>query len=187
MSRPFFRAKAWRLVEDGLLRRVGPAVVSADLPAFQFLHGRWLEEYLFEVADASGRFDDCASGVRFNWTFEGDPTGPDEGPVANEIDFAGTAGGRATVASCKTGFREAAGPLYELLTLAERAAGRSVVAVFATSANLELPARHRAAALGIRVLDAERLADPERVLAALLGTASGGMTGSPERRGMPHP
>ena len=158
------------LVDDGVLIRLGRAVAATDLRAFQFLHGRWLEEYLFEIADDSGRFDDCASGVRFSWTFEGDEAADgEEGPVANEIDFAGTAGGRATVASCKTGFRDVAGPLYELLTLAERAAGRSVVSVFATSAQLDRPARHRAAALGIRVLDAERLADPARVLAALLG------------------
>ena len=154
-----------RLVEDlhetGLLRSDGHALFAADLRAFQFLHGRWLEEYLFEIADASGRFDDCASGLRFTWAGERE--------VANEIDFAGTAGGRATVASCKTGFRDAAAVMYELLSLAERAAGRSVVAVLATSEKLEPPARHRAAALGVRVVDAERLAEPERVLAALVG------------------
>lgn len=148
------------LAEDGVLEQ-RDAVYLASQGAFQFLHGRWLEEYLFEVADASGRFNDCASGVRFKWAEEGD--------LVNEIDFAGTAGGRATVASCKTGFGEAAAPLYELLTLAERAAGRSVVPVFATSQTFDRSARHRAAALGIRVLDAERLADPSRVLAALLG------------------
>src|SRR5262249_54392813 len=90
----------------------------------------------------------------------------------NEIDFAGTAGGRATIASCKSSSRDANGPLYELLTLAERAAGRSVVAVFATTGTLDRPARRRAAALGIRVLDAPRLADPVQVLQAL-------MTGAP--------
>ena len=147
------------LIDDGLLRG-GHHPLPTDLRAFEFLHGRWLEEYLFEIADASGRFDDCASGLRFRWAENGD--------LANEIDFVGTAGGRATMASCKTGFRDAAAPLYELLTLAERAAGRSVVAVFATSEPLERPARRRAAALGVRVLDPEHLADPERVLAALL-------------------
>jgi hypothetical protein len=73
------------------------------------------------------------------------------------------------MASCKTGFRDPNAPLYELLTLAERAAGRSVVAVFATTELLDRPARHRAAALGTRVLDADRLPDQRRVLAALLG------------------
>ena len=147
------------LIDDGLLRG-GQRLAAADLRAFELLHGRWLEEYLFEVADASGQFDDCASGVRFRWAEDGD--------VANEIDFVGTAAGRATMASCKTGFRDAAAPLYELLTLAERAAGRSVVAVFATSEPLDRSARRRAAALGVRVLDPERLANPERVLAGLL-------------------
>jgi hypothetical protein len=44
-----------------------------------------------------------------------------------------------------------------------------VVAVFATSERLDPAARHRARALEIKVLDAERLSDPELVLAALLG------------------
>jgi len=164
------------LIADGVLRsgdrEAGSTLLATDVQAFQFLHGRWLEEYLFEVAEASGRFDDCASGVRFSWSDaeDGDrPRRAEHGPVANEIDFAGTATGRATVASCKTGFREAAAPLYELLTLAERAAGRSVVSVFATNDTLDRSDRHRASALGVRVLDAGRLADPARVLEALLG------------------
>ena len=134
------------LIDDGCCERRAGALVPVDLAAFQYLHGRWLEEYLFEIAEASGRFDDCASGLRFRWT--------ENEALLNEVDFAGTARGRATVASCKTGFREAAGPLYELLALAERAAGRSVVAVFATSERLDTLARHRAAALGVRMLDA---------------------------------
>jgi hypothetical protein len=161
------------LAADGLLVRDGGALYASDLRAFQYLHGRWLEEYLFEIAEASGRFDDCASGLRFVWleepleeTFDGPGNGPD---LANEIDFAGTVDGRATIASCKTGFREAAAPLYELLTLAERAAGRSVVTVFATTRRLDRVDRHRASALGIQVLDGERLADERSVLAALLG------------------
>ena len=156
------------LIEDGVLERRGSAVFATSMRAFQFLHGRWLEEYLFEIADASGQFDDCASGLRFRWTFAGEerPTGLDE--VANEIDFAGTSGGRATLASCKTGGRDVNGPLYELLTLAERAAGRSVVTVFATTDTLDRAARHRAAALGIRVADATRLPDPNTVLQLLL-------------------
>jgi Card1-like endonuclease family protein len=149
------------LAADGLLEWRGGALFPVDLTAFQYLHGRWLEEYLFEVAEASGAFDDCASGLRFRWS--------EDGGLVNEVDFAATAGGRATIASCKTGFREAAGPLYELLTLAERAAGRSVVAVFATSERLDPVGRQRAAALGIRVLDEQRLGDPERVLETLLG------------------
>jgi hypothetical protein len=150
------------LIDDRLLERQDGALVPVDLTAFQYLHGRWLEEYLFEIAEASGRFDDCASGLRFRWT--------ENEALTNEVDFAGTAGGRATIASCKTGFREAAGPLYELLALAERAAGRSVVAYFATSERLDTLTRHRAAALGVRVLDEQRLADPRQVLTALLGT-----------------
>jgi hypothetical protein len=170
--RPGTAALVRGLVADGVLRTGRlrddarrDTAFAADLRAFQFLHGRWLEEYLFEVADGSGRFDDCASGVRFNWSVDGSG----HADVANEIDFAGTAAGRATIASCKTGFRDAAGPLYELLTLAERAAGRSVVPVFATSEVLDHAARRRAAALGVRVLDAERLPDEELVLATLLG------------------
>lgn len=156
------------LIEDGVLEWRGSAIHATSMRAFQFLHGRWLEEYLFEVADASGQFDDCASGVRFRWTFAGEerPSGLDE--VANEIDFAGTSGGRATLASCKTGGRDVNGPLYELLTLAERAAGRSVVTVFATTDTLDRAARHRAAALGVRVADATRLPDPNTVLQLLL-------------------
>lgn len=156
------------LIQDGVLERRGSTIFATSMRAFQFLHGRWLEEYLFEVADASGEFDECASGLRFRWTFAGEErqTGPDE--VANEIDFAGTSGGRATLASCKTGGRDVNGPLYELLTLAERAAGRSVVTVFATTDTLDRAARHRAAALGIRVADATRLPDPNTVLQLLL-------------------
>jgi hypothetical protein len=153
------------LVDDGVLDREGRSVISTSLRAFQFLHGRWLEEYLFEIADASGQFDDCASGVRFGWAL--DESSP-ESEVANEIDFAGTAGGRATIASCKTGGHDVNGPLYELLTIAERAAGRSVVTVFATVDTLDRPARRRAAALGVRILDAPRLADPAVVLTSLL-------------------
>lgn len=156
------------LIADGVLERRGPAMYATSMRAFQFLHGRWLEEYLFEIADASGQFDDCASGVRFRWTFAGEEPRRNGDEVANEIDFAGTAGGRATIASCKTGGRDVNGPLYELLTLAERAAGRSVVTVFATTDTLDRPARHRAAALGIRVADASRLPDPDTVLQLLL-------------------
>ena len=156
------------LVSDGVLEWRGPGLYVTSPRAFQFLHGRWLEEYLFEIAEASGQFDDCASGVRFSWSDEGDGSGNVD--VANEIDFAGTSGGRATIASCKTGGRDVNGPLYELLTLAERAAGRSVVPVFATTATLDPPARRRAAALGIRVLDAPRLGDPAQVLQALLSS-----------------
>jgi hypothetical protein len=161
------------LIADGVLERQGQSVYASSPKAFQFLHGRWLEEYLFEIADASGAFDDCASGVRFSWSDDGDGSGNID--VTNEIDFAGTAGGRATIASCKTGGRDVNGPLYEILTLAERAAGRSVVTVFATIETLDRPARRRAAALGIRVLDAPRLADPAVVLRSLLnGTLASG-------------
>ena len=152
------------LEDDGVLERRGSALFATSMRAFQFLHGRWLEEYLFELADASGQFDDCASGVRFAWTVDGGR----DADVANEIDFAGTVAGRATIASCKTGFRDLNGALYEVLTLAERAAGRSVITVFATTEQLDRHDRSRAAALGIRVLDAERLADPARALASLL-------------------
>ncbi|MCC6174284.1 MAG: DUF1887 family protein [Chloroflexi bacterium] len=154
------------LTEDGVLLRDGSAVFAREAQAFQFLHGRWLEEYLFEIADESGAFDDCASGVRFTWISERDRNG--DPAVANEIDFAGTASGRATIASCKTGgSQDVNGALYELLTLAERAAGRSVVPVFATTEHLDRPARQRAAVLGIRILDADRLPNRERVLTTL--------------------
>jgi hypothetical protein len=160
------------LVADGVLEPRGSALFATGLRAFQFLHGRWLEEYLFEVADASGEFDDCASGVRFRWALDdgeaGAGAGPRPGELANEIDFAGTAGGRATIASCKTGGHDVNGPLYELLTLAERAAGRSVVTVFATTDTLDGLARRRAAALGVRILDATGLPDSRYVLASLL-------------------
>ena len=162
---------------DGVLETRGSNLFATDSRAFQFLHGRWLEEYLFELADASGRFDDCASGVRFAWTIDGDR----DADVANEIDFAGTTAGRATIASCKTGFRDLNGALYEVLTLAERAAGRSVITVFATTEQLDRYDRGRAAALGIRILDAESLADPARVVAALLDGST------PPQRGVPGP
>jgi hypothetical protein len=173
------------LVADGVLVWRGSALCTSSLRAFQFLHGRWLEEYLFEIADASGRFDDCASGVRFRWAFDGGHDGPGPGEVANEIDFAGTVEGRATIASCKTGGHDVNGPLYELLTLAERAAGRSVIPVFATTDTLDRPARQRAAALGIRVLDATRLPEPSAVLDTLVNGASAepaGGDGSHRRR-----
>ena len=156
------------LVEDGVLEWRGSALFATSLRAFQFLHGRWLEEYLFEIADASGQFDDCASGLRFRWSFPGEEHDPGRGDVDNEIDFAGTAHGRATLASCKTGGHDVNGPLYELLTLAERAAGRSVISVFATTDVLDRSARRRAAALGIRTLDATRLPDPDLVLESLV-------------------
>ena len=156
------------LVADGVLEWRGSALFAASQRAFQFLHGRWLEEYLFEIADASGQFDDCASGVRFRWSFPGEEPHAGPGEVANEIDFAGTAHGRATLASCKTGGQDVNGPLYELLTLAERAAGRSVISVFATTDTLDRSARRRAAALGVRTLDATRLADPALVLESLV-------------------
>lgn len=156
------------LIDDGVVEWRGSALFATGLRAFQFLHGRWLEEYLFEIADASGQFDDCASGVRFRWVFPGEQDVAGPGEVANEIDFAGTSAGRATIASCKTGSLDVNGPLYELLTLAERAAGRSVIPVFATTEVLDRSARRRAAALGVRILDATRLADPAVVLSMLL-------------------
>src|SRR5581483_6820624 len=77
------------LIADGVLERKGHALYASSPRAFQFLHGRWLEEFLFEIADASGAFDDCASGVRFSWSDDGDGSGQSD--VTNEIDFAGTA------------------------------------------------------------------------------------------------
>jgi hypothetical protein len=156
------------LIADGVLEWRGSALFATSLRAFQFLHGRWLEEYLFEIADASGLFDDCASGVRFRWAFPGEESHAGPGEVANEIDFAGTAHGRATIASCKTGGHDVNGPLYELLTVAERAAGRSVISVFATTDTLDRSARRRASALGVRTLDATRLPDPGLVLESLV-------------------
>ena len=156
------------LIEDGVLEWRGSGLFATSGRAFQFLHGRWLEEYLFEIANASGQFDDCASGVRFRWSFPGEESHAGSGEVANEIDFAGTAHGRATIASCKTGGHDVNGPLYELLTLAERAAGRSVISVFATTDTLDRSARRRAAALGVRTLDATRLPDPDLVLESLV-------------------
>jgi hypothetical protein len=170
------------LVEDGVLEWRGSQLFATGLRAFQFLHGRWLEEYLFEIADASGQFDDCASGVRFRWSFPGDEGDRGRGDVANEIDFAGTAHGRATIASCKTGGHDVNGPLYELLTLAERAAGRSVISVFATTDTLDQSARRRAAALGIRTLDATRLPDPDLVLGVLMHGAPARMPSRPPHR-----
>lgn len=167
------------LMTSGVLIRRDDALFATNLRAFQFLHGRWLEEYLFEVAEASGRFDDCASGVRFTWLAD-DLPGAD---VANEIDFAGTMGGRATIASCKTGVRDVNGALYEVLTLAERAAGRSVITVFATTVQLDRYDRRRAATLGIRILDADALADPARVLAALADGTAPLPSSRPERQG----
>jgi hypothetical protein len=171
------------LVADGVLARQGSALVTTSLRAFQFLHGRWLEEYLFEIAEASGRFDDCASGVRFRWSFDGGDDGAGPGEVANEIDFAGTVEGRATIASCKTGRHDVNAPLYELLTLAERAAGRSVITVFATTDVLDRSARQRAAALGVRILDATRLPDPTIVLDTLVNDA---YTAQDTRKGTHH-
>jgi hypothetical protein len=168
------------LVADGVLAWQGSALVTTSLRAFQFLHGRWLEEYLFEIAQASGRFDDCASGVRFRWSFDGSDDGAGPGEVANEIDFAGTIEGRATIASCKTGGHDVNGPLYELLTLAERAAGRSVITIFATTDVLDRSARQRAAALGVRILDATRLPDPTIVLETLV---NGEYTAQDTRKG----
>jgi hypothetical protein len=43
-----------------------------------------------------------------------------------------------------------------------------VVAVFATTDTLDQSARRRAAALGIRTLDATRLPDPDTVLTTLI-------------------
>jgi hypothetical protein len=179
-ARPLLEATHPRAadLEDGVLEWRGSALFASSQRAFQFLHGRWLEEYLLEIADASGRFDDCASGVRYRWSFDGEDRGPGPDEVANEIDFAGTVEGRATIASCKTGGHDVNGPLYEVLTLAERAAGRSVVTVFATLDALDRAACQRAAALGVRVLDASRLADPDLVLATL---ANGAMTEAPHR------
>lgn len=172
------------LIDDGILHRQGQSIIPTSMRAFQFLHGRWLEEYLFEVADVSGQFDDCASGVRFGWLLDGQDDSTSD--VANEIDFAGTAGGRATIASCKTGGHDVNGPLYELLTIAERAAGRSVITVFATIDTLDRAARQRAAALGVRVLDAPRLADPDLVLRALLNGGTTASSGSDRALGGTH-
>ncbi|MCC7367615.1 MAG: DUF1887 family protein [Chloroflexi bacterium] len=175
------------LTWDGVLEQRGDAVYATSMRAFQFLHGRWLEEYLFEIADASGQFDDCASGVRFRWTFAGEERPAGQLDVDNEIDFAGTAAGRATIASCKTGGHDVNGPLYELLTLAERAAGRSVVTVFATTDTLDRAARHRAAALGVRVADATRLPNPDTVLELLLNGVSATRSAADEHQDAPGP
>ena len=65
----------------------------------------------------------CASAGRSTATRDG--PGPTRWRTRSTSP--GPPSGRATIASCKTGGHDVNGPLYELLTLAERAAGRSVV------------------------------------------------------------
>jgi len=82
----------WQLADlerSRMAKNLGETVLLAS-PAYQFLHGRWLEAYVYQALIKSGRFGDVRSQLRL--------TGLD-----NELDAACTINGKLGVVECKTG------------------------------------------------------------------------------------
>lgn len=113
--------------------------------------GSVLELYLYKVCVDSGLFRDVISSAVVDWD---EATGHDT--VRNEIDVVASAGMIPVFISCKaTEVKTEA--LNELAILRDRFGGKGAKAVIATTEPCGAAARHRAAQLGIAVVDLEEL------------------------------
>ena len=134
----------------------------ADLHVRSWLRdvGSVLELYMYKQCLVSGIFRDIISSAVVDW----DGT-RNRDSVSNEIDVVATRGIVPLFISCKaTEVKTEA--LNELAILKDRFGGKGAKAAIATTENCNAAVRHRAAQLGITVIDREEMEDgtvPERL------------------------
>lgn len=113
--------------------------------------GSVLELYVYKACIKSGIFNDVVSSAVVEWE-----ESRERDSVKNEIDVVATRGIIPIFISCKaTDIRTEA--LNELAILRDRFGGKAAKAVIVTTEICGSPARHRAAQLGIAVIDREEL------------------------------
>lgn len=138
------------------LRITGEETVSfvfrdAQIRAWLRDVGSVLELYLYKVCLDTGIFRDVISSAVVDWD---KCTGADT--LRNEIDLVASAGMIPLFISCKVAEVKTEA-LNELAILRDRFGGKGAKAVIATTEPCSAAARHRAAQLGIAVLDLEEL------------------------------
>lgn len=143
----------------GLIREL--SIVPGESVAFQFRDatvrawlrdvGSVLELYVYKACLDTGIFNDVISSAVVRWD---DVLG--HGSVSNEIDVMAAKGVIPLFLSCKaTGIKTEA--LNELAILRDRFGGKGAKAAIVTTEPCNAAARHRAAQLGIAVIDLEEL------------------------------
>jgi len=149
------------LAEIGFLRDL--EITSGESVSFRFRDanirawlrdvGSVLELYAYKACLDAGIFHDVVSSAVVRWD---DTLG--HGSVSNEIDVAATRGVVSLFISCKTGdiHTEA---LNELAILRDRFGGKGAKAAIVSTERCNAAVRHRAAQLGIAVIDLEELKD----------------------------
>ena len=119
--------------------------------------GSVLELYAYQACIDSGIFNDVISSAVVRWD---DTLG--HGSVSNEIDVMAVRGVVALFISCKTSSLKTEA-LNELAILRDRFGGKGAKAAIITTEPCNAAARHRAAQLGIAVIDLEELKDGQLV------------------------
>ena len=131
--------------------------------------GSVLELYMYKVCVDTGIFNDVVSSAIVDW----DGTVSHES-VSNEIDVVASRGIVPIFISCKaTEIKTEA--LNELAILKDRFGGKNAKAAIVTTEHCNAAARHRAAQLGIAVIDLEELSAglaPERIKVIMKVTAA---------------
>lgn len=113
--------------------------------------GSVLELYMYKACKDTGIFRDVVSSAIVDW----DGTNV-KGSVSNEIDVVATRGVVPIFISCKaTEIKTEA--INELAILRDRFGGKSAKAAIVTTENCNAAARHRAAQMGITVIDREEI------------------------------
>ena len=113
--------------------------------------GSVLELYIYKACIDSGIFNDVVSSAVVDWD---GTVGKDS--VSNELDAVATRGVVPLFISCKaTEVKTEA--LNELAILTDRFGGKGAKAAIVTTENCNAAARHRAAQLGIAVIDLEEI------------------------------
>ena len=113
--------------------------------------GSVLDLYTYKACIDAGIFDDVISSAVVRWD---DTLG--HGSVSNEIDVMASRGVVPMFISCKTTDIKTEA-LNELAILRDRFGGKGAKAAIVSTENCNAAARHRAAQLGIAVIDLEEL------------------------------
>ena len=119
--------------------------------------GSVLELYAYKACIDAGIFNDVISSAVVRWD---DTLG--HGSVSNEIDVMAARGVIPLFISCKTSDVKTEA-LNELAILRDRFGGKGAKAAIVTTEPCNAAARHRAAQLGIAVIDLEELSDNQMV------------------------
>ncbi|MBQ9708746.1 MAG: DUF1887 family protein [Firmicutes bacterium] len=117
--------------------------------------GSVLELYMYKICIESSIFDDVVSSAVVDWDGS---VGHDS--VSNEIDVVASRGITPVFISCKA-CEVGTYALNELAILRDRFGGKGAKAVIVTTENCNAATRHRAAQLGIAVIDIEELESGE--------------------------